>query len=248
MEKSELQKRAEDLAQRCSARSIVTSTGFLSPAELRELAFLPLPSGVSKKEFGGGDGCERAVVFFLPEWEDADTFDGSDEIKAVHYRSFFGAPAHRDYLGAILALGIRRDRVGDIRLSGEDAWVFCMKSICPVLCSDLTRAGRFTVKGEECTLQEVPEMHREVRPVRFTVKSLRLDAVTGDLFGVSRTVAADAIREGLVSLNYGVCCRTDAPVGEGDVLSFRGKGKGKVTEIGGTSKKDRIFINAEIWI
>ena len=248
MEKTELQKRAEDLAERCAMRGVVTNTGFLSPAEQQELSYMSLPQGAAKKLFGGGPGCERAVLFLLPEWEDVESFDGDGELCAVHYKSYFGAPGHRDYLGTILALGIRRDRVGDIRLSGEDAWVFCMKSVIPVLIGDLTRAGRYTVKGEACPLSAVPALQREVRSVRFTVKSPRLDAVLGDLFGLSRANAADDIREGLVSLNYAECFRTDAPIREGDVLSLKGKGKGQIVEIGGTTKKDRIFVNAEIWL
>ena len=84
--------------------------------------------------------------------------------------------------------------------------------------------------------------------MHFTVKSLRLDAVTGDLFGLSRTSAAEMIRLGLVSLNYSVCEKPDAPIREGDVLSLRGKGKGAVTQIGGRSRKDRLFIEAELWL
>ena len=77
------------------------------------------------------------------------------------------------------------------------------------------------------------------------MQSLRLDAVTGGLFRLSRSAAAEQIRLGLVSLNYAVCERTDAAVREGDVISLRGKGKGSVVGIGGRSRKDRLFVTAE---
>ena len=79
----------------------------------------------------------------------------------------------------------------------------------------------------------------------FTVKSLRLDAVTGDMFGLSRTKSAEIIKLGAVLLNGSVCLKPDAPVTEGSVITVRGKGNGRITEIGGKSRKDRIFIKAE---
>ena len=86
------------------------------------------------------------------------------------------------------------------------------------------------------------------KPLSFTVKSLRLDAVTGAMFGLSRTAAAEEIRMGLVSLNYAVCDKTDAPVAAGDVISLRGHGKGRLTALGGRSKKDRLFVEAEVFL
>lgn len=60
--------------------------------------------------------------------------------------------------------------------------------------------------------------------------------------------AAEQIRLGLVSLNYLPCERTDAPVKEGDVISLRGRGKGCLAEVGGRSKKDRLFVTAQVYL
>ena len=109
----------------------------------------------------------------------------------------------------------------------------------------LDRVGRYTVRAEECPLSAVPPEEHKTESLTFTVQSLRLDAVTGGLFRLSRSSAAEKIRLGLVSLNYEVCERPDASVREGDVISLRGKGKGSVTDIGGRSKKDRLFVTCE---
>ena len=82
----------------------------------------------------------------------------------------------------------------------------------------------------------------------FSVQSLRLDAVAGGLFDLSRTEAARQVEAGTVSLNYEICDRCDAPVHEGDILSMRGKGKGRITGLGGTSRKGRQFVNGEIYL
>ena len=244
MENNDFLRRAEDLAERCERTATVTATSFLTPAEQYALRRAFAARERTPLFYGGGEECERKCAFFLPFYMDADDFPGEEYLRCVAFRSFFGSPTHRDYLGAVLALGIRREWIGDIRVSADQAWIFCLPSVEPLLL-DKDRVGRYTVKTEACPLSAVPaeEVRRET--VTFTVQSLRLDAVTGGLFRLSRSHAAEQIRLGLVSLNYSTCLQVDAAVREGDVISLRGKGKGEVTEIGGRSRKDRLFITAQ---
>ena len=194
METNDLIRRAEDLAARCERTSSVTATAFLTPAERMELQNAPSLRSAAVVYSGGGTECERTCAFFLPFYLTAEELDPSEYISAVHFRSFFGEPGHRDYLGALLALGVRREWVGDIRIRGAEAWVFCLPSVVKTL-AELDRAGRYTVRS--------------------------------------------------VSLNYVPCLYTDAAIRDGDVISVRGKGKGTVTDTGGRSRKDRIFVTAE---
>ena len=244
MDNIDILRRADDLAARCEKSGTVTHTAFLTPAEQYNLE-RAFASREDKPRFsGGGVECERRCAFFLPYYMEPESFDPAEYIRCAGFQSFFGAPGHRDYLGAVLALGISRERIGDIRIKDDRAWVFCLPEVAPLLLS-LDRVGRYTVKAAECPLPEVPEEEHRFESVTFTVQSLRLDAVTGGVFRMSRSAAAEQIRLGLVSLNYAVCDKVDAPVREGDVISLRGKGKGSVKEIGGKSRKDRIFITAE---
>ena len=247
-EHSELIKRAEDLAERCERQSVVTATGFLTPAEQYELkrwAERYPDSGLLLS--GGQDGCERQRAFFLPYWLPPEEFDLTEHIRAVRVEAFFGEPGHRDYLGAALGLGIQREWLGDIRLLGATAYIFCLSSVEQLLLDELTKVGHVSVKTTSSSLSDVPAPERRVKPITFTVKSLRLDAVASSMFGLSRTAAAELIRLGAASLNYAPCEKTDAPVKEGDVISLRGKGKGVLTEVGGRSRKDRLFVRAEIY-
>ena len=86
-----------------------------------------------------------------------------------------------------------------------------------------------------------------MKQVSFSVMSMRLDAVAAGMFNLSRTEAARHISAGNVSLNYSVTDKTDTVVHEGDILSLRGAGKGTVTGTGGTSRKGRLFVYAEIY-
>ena len=108
--------------------------------------------------------------------------------------------------------------------------------------------SRFTVTARPLSLAEIPAPERKVKEKSFSVQSLRLDAVVGGLFDLSRTEAARQIAAGNVSLNYELSIKTDSPVREGDILSLRGRGKGKITGTGGTSRKGRLFVYGEIYL
>lgn len=246
-EQSEFLRRIEDLEARCERQSVVTATGFLTPAEqytLRSRAEHRTEAGLFLS--GGQDGCERQRAFFLPYWLTPDALDLSEYIRAIRADAFFGEPGHRDYLGAALGLGIQREWIGDIRVLGTAAYLFCLPSVEALLLDELGKVGRVSVRTAPVALADVPVPERKVRRITFTVKSLRLDAVASSLFGLSRTQAAELIRMGAASLNYAPCDRTDAPVKEGDVISLRGRGKGVLTTVGGRSRKDRLFVEAEI--
>lgn len=249
MENSELEllKRAEELCRRCEKSGSVTHTGFLTPAEQYLL------SGRSFGDaklllFGGTDGCERRIAFFLPEWSDEADVEFQDFICAAEIKAGFGEPGHRDYLGALLGLGIKREWIGDIHVKGDSATVFFLPSVKRHICDSLTSVGRFGVRVRELALCDIPPHTVAKKSVCFSVKSMRLDAVCAGLFNLSRSSVADFIAQGEVTLNYKQCLKCDAAVHEGDVISLRGKGKGVVGTQGGKSRKDRTFLNAEVYI
>lgn len=244
----DLLRRAADLAQRCERTATVTATGFLTPAQQYALEAWAKTADCQLLLWGGGQGAERQVGFFLPFWQSEADFDPGEYLRAVRITAGFGKPGHRDYLGSILGLGIRREWIGDIVLEDNVAWVICLPSVERTLLEQLEHVGRCGVKTAAVALDQVPQQERKCRPVSFTVQSLRLDAVVGGLFRLSRTQAAEKIRMGLVSLNYTECVRPDAPVAAGDILSLRGSGKGSVRAAGGSSKKGRIFVDGELWI
>ena len=116
-----LEKRIEELSARCERQSVVTATGFLTMAEQMEIAaWAKRLSDVTLHMDGGDEACERKCAFFLPYWMEETDFDPAEFIHAVKATAFFGTPTHRDYMGAALALGIRREWIGDFRVV-EDA-------------------------------------------------------------------------------------------------------------------------------
>ena len=155
---------------------------------------------------------------------------------------------HRDFLGSILGQGLDREKVGDI-LVGEgscDIWVF--RELSSYLLQNLTGAGRARLRVEEISLSDIEAPEKQVREVRDTVSSLRLDAVLATGFSTSRGKAADLISAGRVELNHRPCVKADRTVSEGDVMTCRGLGKCVLKEVSGLSKKGRTMIVMERYL
>ena len=244
---NDLIRRAEDLLERCERTGTVTATTFLTPAEVHRFSVWAKQRGCALLLHGGAENTERKVGFFLPDWMAPEDFDAAEELRAVRLSHRFGTLSHRDYLGALMGLGIRREWLGDILVDDEGATLICLKSIEPHMLT-LEQVGRWGVKAAPIPLSDVTPPARRVRAVSFTVQSARLDAVTAGLFRISRTAAAERIRIGDVHLNYELCQRPDAAAEPGDIISLRGSGKAQLTEIGGQSRKGRIFLSGEIWL
>ena len=247
MENSELLRRAEDLLRRCEKNGVLTATNFLTPAERFRLERWAKTQPGCRMVFSGGHpDCERTVGFFLPDYLEEEWLPLDEHIRAFELSAPFGSPGHRDYLGALLGMGIGRERLGDIWVRSNTATVFCLPGVEKHLLS-IDKVGRIAVRARSLSLYEISSPEREVKEKSFSVQSLRLDAIVGGLFNVSRTEAARQIEAGAVSLNYEICDKCDATIHEGDVLSLRGKGKGRITGLGGTSRKGRQFINGEVF-
>ena len=247
MEQQELRKRAEELAERADRQSVVAATLFLTPAEQFDLKQHFLNRRDVKLCFSGGaEGCERQVAFFLPDYLESEYFDAAEYIRAFRLTAHFGTPGHRDYMGALLGMGIGREWLGDIWVEENTAIVFCLPSVERHLLS-IEKAGRVSVTAREIALADIPPRVRKVKEITFSVQSLRLDAIVAGMFHISRSEAARQIALGAVSINYSETLKPDFAVKEGDILSLRGSGKGQLTSLGGLSKKGRQFLTAEIW-
>ncbi|MEA4823415.1 MAG: YlmH/Sll1252 family protein [Clostridiaceae bacterium] len=233
--------RVLDCADAAASRAAVTHTAFLTPHE-RALAGQIAPGALF---FGGYPSAERTVAVFLPDWADTDTLAAYADlavIRAVRRDREDSAPTHRDYLGALLGLGIRRDMVGDLLVRPDGCDILAAASIAPFLRDNLTSAGRFPL---DVTLVELCELiipEQAFRELRDTVASMRLDGIVAAAFSLSRGKAADAVAAGKVFLNGVPCEKADREVAAGDSISLRGNGKCVLDSVGGVSRKGRICI------
>ncbi len=217
-------KRGEDLARRCENKGCLTSTGFLTPAEQYALAH-DAELRFSRMVFRGGhEDFERGMAFFLPDYMEEAELIESEHIRAIKLTAAFGEPAHRDYMGAVLGMGVNREWVGGYhrrRVYGIRA-VSAERAAPP---AEYRQGGalRRACGGDRAL--GLPHKARQSEERSFTLMSLRLDALCSGMFRISRTEAVRQIAAGNVSLNYTECLKGDRSVKEGDIVSLRGAGR-----------------------
>ncbi|MBR4703840.1 MAG: RNA-binding protein [Oscillospiraceae bacterium] len=196
--------------------------------------------GTTAVFWGGCPEAERTVFILPADWQTEEQVrTGEDSpvcVLRAHWRGAEGL-GHRDFLGALMALGIERDLIGDIIPREGSCDIVLLREIAPYVLQNLSSAGRTAL-----TLEEIPEAEAreaEFRLIRDTVASLRLDAIVGSGFSLSREKASAAIRAGRVTLNGMECLKPDKPVEAGSKISLRGLGKIRLAEAGGLSRKGR---------
>lgn len=245
---NELLRRAQDLYLRAARINSPAATSFLSPAELAAvLAFLKLKSGDSYIVSGGFDGAERLRLIFLPDYMDAEFFPLDEYIVALRASCRFGELSHRDWLGSLMALGIKREALGDILVFEEYADIICTPQIARFIRDNLIKVGKVGVSISEIPLGDIVPPTPEFKKRTGTVASLRTDAVCALAFSISRASAAQLIREGRLCVNHLEEPSISKELSEGDLLSLRGYGRARLFSVGGMSKKDRIFIEVHAY-
>ncbi len=227
---------AKDKEKQCLAKNHLTHTGFLSLAE-QTLLENARTGGVF---YGGYDDAERRMLVFLPDWLEEVPQDGGP-VCVLRASLPKGSPklTHRDYLGSLLALGVERSVAGDILTREDGADILIAEDMADYLLQHYAQAGRASLHCEKLPVSQLRQAVFEVREVRDTVASLRLDSVAASMFSLSRGAAQEAVRQGLVAVNNRQIFKPDHFLQEGDKVSFRGKGKAVLTQIGGKSRKDR---------
>ncbi len=194
--------------------------------------------GITFRFDGGYRGAERKRGIVLPDFYGADPID--TKISAVLLQGKFPTDiSHRDFLGAVLATGIDRLKVGDILLVEGGAQVILDRDLVFYLKQNLFKIGSYPVELAEIDLEQIVSSCEKVKEIKTTVSSLRLDAVAAAGFGMSRTAMAREIKAKRVKLNWQ---ETDSPseaVKEGDIISIRGRGRVEIAEVGGITKKGR---------
>ena len=244
--------RVLDTLELARNRSVPAYTHFLSPGERAAVEGLLAAWGHPPHAFFGGfEGAERTVCGFAPDWMEPDDLFAGEDSPVTALRLTFRAGAgltHRDFLGSALGVGITREKLGDLLVGEERCDLLLLKETAPILLSQLSQVGREAVKVRPVGLEELEVRPPEVRRIRDTVATLRLDAVTASGFSLARSKAAGLIESGRVTLNHREVVKPDRTVGQGDVIACKGLGKFVVAEVSGLSKKGRIMLVLERYV
>lgn len=224
-------------------KNIPSNTGFLSPRE-QELARYLFGEPEGLYAFGGWEEAERKMLVYLPEYLTEDALWEEDGPCACLRATFFQGDSlsHRDFLGALMAAGIARETLGDICVGRGSCDFFVTSEIAPYILQNFTSAGRTKLHLERIPLKEAAIPEPEVKEIKDTLASLRLDSVIASGFRIGRSLAAQYVSAGKAAIDGLPCEKPDKTVTEGMKISVRGLGKLRLAAVNGKTKKDRISV------
>ena len=243
---TEKQKRFEELAGRSSERGYTVYSDFLGISEISEFCAMRFP--VPATLWGGYEDAERCVACF----GDREYFtDNADyPIKCILIRpvnqKFADTLSHRDFLGSLMGLGIRREVLGDIIINENCGYLFCLENIADYIIENLTQVRHTIVKCE--ITEKIPE---DVLPQpenrEIIVSSERLDVIVSAIYKMSRSQVLPIFHTEKVFVNGAVKISPSATINIGDKISVRGFGRFIYKGVLRTTKKDRLVINVEVF-
>ncbi|WP_158737634.1 RNA-binding protein [Alteribacillus sp. YIM 98480] len=215
-------------------------TDFLDPREQDILSSI-----VGKDEtvhlsfWGGANGCERKRALLYPFYEKAEPEDFELTLFELKYPSKFVTIGHRDVLGSLTGLGLKRSKYGDI-LEGSGRFQFiAAKDIAIFIEMNLQKIGKASISLENIPLQQMLPIEDYWEEVQTTVSSFRLDVMIAEMYRLSRSKAAPFIEKGRVKVNWKSVDQVSFPLQPGDYVSVRGLGRRKLLHTEGKTKKGR---------
>ncbi|MBO7305003.1 MAG: DbpA RNA binding domain-containing protein [Clostridia bacterium] len=243
-----LKKRFAELYRKATERGIYTYTDFLGLAE--QSVFAEIKNSLSPTAytlFGGVEGAERVIIRF-----GEDGSFGSDFpivcVKAEPVsQKFADKLTHRDFLGALLNLGIERSTLGDIAIIDNVGYIFVKKDVAPHVMSELGRVKRTDVILSEADAPEARELYRTERR-RVQAVGERIDAIVAKLFSLSREEASTLFTKRLVFVGGRLCENNSYQLKEGEVVSVRGHGRFIYRGYETKSKKGKLNIEVDVYV
>jgi len=248
-EETLLRKRLIELSNLAYNRDIVVFSDFLNLNELNILHTTPKDMfPASYETYGGYDSSERQMVAFLP---DALYYEYTYPFQIVEITplnlKFSEELSHRDYLGALMNLGIERSKMGDIILQENRALLFVREEISSYIAENLTRIRHTTVKTsvlDNAAINYEPQFQE----IKGNVASIRLDSVLSVAFPISRSKMSLYIEAGKVFVNGKLITSNGYQLKEKDIISVRGLGRIQYICTLGETRKGRYMISVNKFI
>ena len=244
-----------DKIEMCENKNKIEYTNFLDLAQIElvqnYIDKLKIENYIS---YGGYEQSERKLFAIYPEKFNSTVVEKNlvSIIKIVRIQlpdELKGKYAHRDYLGAVIKLGVKREKVGDIIVDNDGADIIVEKDISKFLLenlSGLTRFSKSKITIEKIDNLRTVEVRREEREI--IVSSLRLDNVISELARCSRNKALDIINMERVFVNFQCETKKTKQIKTGDMVTIRGKGRFYIKELVGQTKSGRVIVKIEKFV
>jgi RNA-binding protein YlmH len=232
-----------DQAETALRTHVTKTTSFLSPGEWGYAdSLLSHYSDLRWMLEGGYQDAERRRLIMMPDYRMPEELAPPVAFLRVTHKAKMKTLTHRDYLGAVLSLGIEREMIGDILVYDHSACFVVVPELSDYLMWHLDTVGSVSVTVEG--IDEIPEaaMLEELEVIKGTVASLRLDAVLSVALRISRQKAQALIASQKVSLNWQPIQKHTVALHEHDIISIQGSGRLKLLKIGFLSRSQRCHI------
>lgn len=221
-------------------------TDFLDPREQEIVSSVIGENAEVKVSFlGGVHETERKRALLYPDYFVPSQEDFHLSLFEIQYASKFITLSHRQVLGSLMSLGLKRSKFGDIRFYQDSVQIICADEISDYLNMNFNEVGRSKINLKQKSLNELIPHEDEIQELITTVSSLRLDVVGAAIYNISRQKIQPLITNELVKVNWKVVDSTSFECQEGDTISIRGYGRSKLASIEGKTKKDRFRIIVE---
>ncbi len=239
---------------KAKAQGVIMDTDFLDMQQKSMAKVFLKREKIQGVFYGGYESAERCKLYLLPEGITKEDFFAeiqlspeSLDMKILRAKSKRGGRelTHRDYLGSLMGLGIKREKVGDILVRENVADIIVASDIGEYLLTNYDSAGRTKLDVELLPITKLEKGETHIEEEQISVASLRLDGVLSKVFGISRPKAVEAIKMGIVFVNDIQQSESDARIEEGAKLVIRGRGKVFLKKVQGKTRKGRIALIVE---
>lgn len=238
-----IEKRFAELADRAETRFYTTFSDFLNLEE--ESVLNSLHFNIEHRLFGGYDGAERCIAAFGYNIDNHDYPIAVIKAEPVSAK-FADKLSHRDFLGSLMGLGIKREVLGDIVISDNTGYIFCLKTIAEYILQNLGKVRHTTVK---CSIvDELPETAvKKPEERQLIAASKRLDVLVSAVYNFSRSAVKELFTAGKIYVNSRLCENFSYIPKENDIISVRGYGRFVYNEVLGSTKKNRLIISVGVY-
>lgn len=237
-EKKIRMRRIIDKIEIVSRNHIEESTDFLDPYErLLARTILNKYDDLMYKEYGGLEDSERKIITIFPDYMNDMP---EEEIRVLRVEGDILDLSHKDFLGALMNLGINRNKIGDILLYGDYTDIICKREISDFIILNLEKVGNKNVNLRESSIDDLLAIKLEYKEIFKTISSLRLDTYISASYNLSRGNSIKIIKSGKAKVNWQLIDKTSFELNEGDMISVKGFGRSTLHSIGGLTKKNNI--------
>lgn len=206
--------------------------------------------------YGGSDNSERKILIIYPEKLSnifKDKIPNKNEyinvIRIILPKQLYTQYTHRDYLGGIMKTGIKREKIGDIIVYDEGADILVMPETAKYLLYNLPELTRFSKsKIEVIDIKLIKDKKESYEDIEIIVPSMRLDCIIAEITRVSRNKATEIINQERVFVNFIEETRLSKEIKIEDLITIRGKGRYRITEVLRKTKNDRLILKIQKYV